>query len=149
MILWPILNPRIQSGDLMVTLDRWSVYSLSRWVHTLDHIWAWFSTIINVILEGMKWPTRDFVSRFCCRNCCLKMLTNLSHYGAISFQCRDIPWSNNYPAWRMSDIHKILLGVGWCSKWDSLLPRFFLSFSLEMTLQQRKVHHIGHPSSWH
>ena len=44
MILWHILNARIHSGDLMVTLDRWSVYSLSRWVHTLDHIWAWFST---------------------------------------------------------------------------------------------------------
>ena len=45
MILWLILNARIQSGDIMVTLDRWSVYSLSRWVHTLDHVWAWFSTI--------------------------------------------------------------------------------------------------------
>ena len=45
MILWPILNARIHSGDLMVTLDRWSVYSLSRWVHTLDHIWASFSTL--------------------------------------------------------------------------------------------------------
>ena len=44
MIQWPIINARIHSGDLMVTLDRWSVYSLWRWVHTLDHIWAWFST---------------------------------------------------------------------------------------------------------
>ena len=44
MILWLILNARIHSGDIMVTLNRWSVYSLSRWVHTLDHIWAWFST---------------------------------------------------------------------------------------------------------
>ena len=38
MILWLILNARIHSGDIMVTLDRWSVYSLSRWVHTLDQV---------------------------------------------------------------------------------------------------------------
>ena len=28
--LRPILNARIHSGDIMVTLDRWSVYSFSR-----------------------------------------------------------------------------------------------------------------------
>ena len=38
MILGLILNARIQSGDIMVTLDRWSVYSLSRCVHTLDQV---------------------------------------------------------------------------------------------------------------
>ena len=53
MILWLILNARIHSGDLMVTLDRWNVYSLSRWVHTLDHIWAWFSTYTKFILQNL------------------------------------------------------------------------------------------------
>ena len=52
MILWLILNARIHSGDLMVTLDLWSVYSLSRWVHTLrPHL----SLILNrmIFLEGI------------------------------------------------------------------------------------------------
>ena len=46
MILWPILNARIHSGDLMVTLELWSVYSLSTWVHTLrPHL----SLILNML----------------------------------------------------------------------------------------------------
>ena len=52
MILWPILNARIHSGDLMVTLDLWNVYSLSRWVHTLrPHL----SLILNTGVTPETW----------------------------------------------------------------------------------------------
>ena len=36
--LWLIVNATIHSADIMLILDRWSVYSLSRCVHTLDQV---------------------------------------------------------------------------------------------------------------
>ena len=54
MILWPILNARIHSGDLMVTLDLWSVYSLSRWVHTLrPHLSLILNKSSNVSIDEL------------------------------------------------------------------------------------------------
>ena len=38
------ITNNLQSGDIMVTLDRWSVYSLSRCAHTLDQVELDFST---------------------------------------------------------------------------------------------------------
>ena len=55
----------------------------------------------------------------------------------VSLRCRDVPWSDNYPALFMSDIlkfHTIRLRLMLKMR---LLLKFFLYFSLEMTLQQR------------
>ena len=71
MIPWLILNATIHSGDIMVTLDHWSVYSLSRCVHTLDQVELDSQHCHSVVEWWILWFPRFYTLARCRVGRCL------------------------------------------------------------------------------